>query len=78
MFRFSRSRKRLSGRQRVLMSLAGLVQFALLAAAQLDLFRRPASEVRGSKWAWRAASLVNFFGPLAYFAFGRRRTTPRA
>lgn len=44
----------------------------LLGAALLDLRRRPAARVRGSKKWWAAASLVNFVGPLAYFAFGRR------
>src|SRR5215208_5809081 len=26
----------------------------------------------GSKWAWTAASFINFAGPISYFAFGRR------
>jgi hypothetical protein len=59
-------------RQRVLMGLGALVQFSLLAAAQIDLLRRPAALVRGSKWAWRAIALVNFIGPVAYFVAGRR------
>lgn len=59
-------------RQRAMIGIAALVQFALLAAAQADLLRRPASAVRGSKWAWRAISLVNFIGPIAYFLVGRR------
>ncbi len=46
---------------------------ALQLAALIDLRRRPASEVRGSKPAWAAASFVNTIGPLAYFAFGRKR-----
>lgn len=61
-------------RKRVMIAIAAMVQFALLAAAQADLLRRPASAVRGSKWAWRAISLVNFVGPVAYFLFGRRTT----
>jgi hypothetical protein len=59
---------------RRMISLAGVVQLLLLAAAQLDLLRRRAEDVRGSKWAWRAATLVNFVGPIAYFLFGRRRS----
>jgi bacteriorhodopsin len=50
---------------------AGVVQM-LLAAAALDLRRRPSEQVRGSKKLWAVAALVNFVGPLAYFAFGRR------
>jgi hypothetical protein len=56
-----------------MMGAAALVQLGLLTAAQIDLLRRPAERVRGSKWGWRAATLVNFAGPLAYFFFGRRR-----
>jgi bacteriorhodopsin len=52
---------------------AGVVQLLLAAAALLDLRRRPSEQVRGSKKLWAVAALVNFFGPLAYFAFGRRR-----
>ena len=73
MFKQRRSMRELGTRQRAMMGLAALVQLGLLAAAQIDLLRRPAERVRGSKWGWRAATLVNFFGPLAYFFFGRRR-----
>ncbi|ANI42905.1 membrane protein [Mycolicibacterium vaccae 95051] len=38
----------------------------------VDLARRPASTVRGSKALWRTLSVVQPVGPLAYFAFGRR------
>jgi hypothetical protein len=49
------------------------VQVGLLVAALADLWRRPADQLRGSKAAWMAVSCVNFVGPLAYFAFRRRR-----
>jgi hypothetical protein len=52
---------------------AGVVQLALLVAALLDLRRRPADQIKGSKAVWVGVSFVNFVGPLAYFAFGRRR-----
>lgn len=52
---------------------AGVVQIALLVAALTDLRRRPASEVNGDKRLWAAVSFVNYVGPIAYFAFGRRR-----
>ena len=63
----------LSPRQRSGIKGAGIVQIALLVAALADLRRRPSSEIRGSKPLWTALSFVNFVGPFAYFAFGRRR-----
>ena len=51
----------------------GAAQFAFLAAAQRDISRRPAEQIRGSKKFWRLATLVNFIGPSSYFAFGRKR-----
>lgn len=53
--------------------LSGTVQVALLVAALVDIYRRPETEIRGSKWAWTLASFVNFVGPISYFLFGRRR-----
>ena len=44
----------------------------LIVAAQLDLQRQPAEEVRGSKALWRLACLTNTVGPLSYFRWGRR------
>jgi hypothetical protein len=63
----------LSRRQQAGIMVAAAIQFALLGAALVDLWRRPRAQVRGSKRWWAAASFVNFVGPLAYFAFGRRR-----
>jgi hypothetical protein len=63
----------LSGAQRGGIVAAGVVQLSLCAAALVDLRRRPAAEVRGSKRLWTAACFVNVVGPLAYFSFGRRR-----
>jgi phospholipase D-like protein len=59
-------------RQRAIVA-AGVVQLGLLGVALVDLWHRPATEVRGAKQVWAAAVFVNFVGPLAYFAFGRRR-----
>lgn len=64
--------RELSIRQRIGTVLLGAVQLALFGAAQVDISRRRESQVRGPKAAWRAIALVNFFGPVAYFAFGRR------
>ena len=73
----SRSKKRwadLSTGQRTAVVGAGAVQIGLQIAALVDLRRRPAAEISGSKPLWAALSFLNFLGPLAYFAFGRRRS----
>jgi hypothetical protein len=51
-----------------------VVQLTLLTAAQIDITRRSADQIRGGKVLWRILTLVNFIGPLAYFAIGRRRS----
>jgi hypothetical protein len=72
-----RRRKRrwrdLSPAQRTAIVAAGTVQLSLQAAALIDLRRRAREQVNGDRRAWALASFVNFLGPLAYFAFGRRR-----
>jgi hypothetical protein len=64
----------LTTKQKVPFVLRGIVQVALLAATLADIYRRPAEEIRGSKWLWSAAAFVNFMGigPITYFAFGRK------
>jgi hypothetical protein len=67
----------LSDRSRKLILTAAAVEGALKAAALVDLWRRPADQVRGSKPAWATAIVVvNSAGvvPLLYFRRGRRRT----
>lgn len=51
----------------------GVAQVALLLAAQRDISQRPAALINGPKMAWRAASFINFIGPMGYFVFGRKR-----
>jgi hypothetical protein len=66
----------LSPRIRRLIIVSAVVEGTLKTAALIDIKRRPASQIRGSKWIWAAGVvLVNSFGgaPLSYFAFGRRR-----
>jgi hypothetical protein len=63
----------LSPAQRAAIGAAGAVQVGLMAAALIDLRRRPARKVRGGKRLWVAASFVNFVGPIAYFTYGRKR-----
>jgi len=54
--------------------LTAIVQVSLLVAAQRDISHRPAELINGPKAAWRAASFVNFIGPMGYFIFGRKRS----
>ena len=65
----------LTAREKAPFVVRGIVQFALLAAALADIHRRPAEEIRGSKWLWSTVAFANFMGigPIAYFAFGRKR-----
>ncbi len=63
----------LSVGRRAAIVVAGAVQLGLFAAAQRDLRRRPARAINGDKRLWVAACFVNFVGPIAYFAFGRKR-----
>jgi len=69
----ARTLRDLTGPQRALLGALVAIQLGLLAAALLDLRRRPARKVRGDKRLWVAASFVNYAGPLAYFAYGRKR-----
>ncbi|MBO0896871.1 MULTISPECIES: PLD nuclease N-terminal domain-containing protein [Arthrobacter] len=68
-----KSLKDLTSRQKKLVGVSATVQFALAGLALADIWRRPASEVRGSRALWSAACAVNFIGPLSYFIFGRRK-----
>lgn len=67
----TRTWRDLSPCTRTVITAAGTVQLGLFAAAQIDLTRRTADQVRGSKLRWRLLSFVNFFGPLSYFRWGR-------
>jgi flagellar biosynthesis/type III secretory pathway M-ring protein FliF/YscJ len=60
--------------QRSAVVAGAVVQVTLLAAAQIDLTRRPKEQIRGAKLLWRILVLVNFIGPIAYFAIGRKRS----
>ena len=65
----------LSDRSRRLIIAAAVAEAVLKTAVLIDLKRRPASQIRGSKRTWIvAAVLINSagIGPLSYFAFGRR------
>jgi Family of unknown function (DUF5652) len=65
----------LSPRARRVIVVSSAIEGALKIAALIDLARRPASAVRGSKAAWVVSvSLVNSLGvlPIVYFVRGRR------
>lgn len=59
--------------QRVVVVLGGIVQIALAIAAWSDLAKRSPEQVNGPKARWAGIISINFVGPIAYFAFGRRR-----
>ena len=62
----------LSDRQQTVLLVAVSVQLSLAATAWADLATRPASLVNGRRDVWAAVIAVNFLGPIAYFARGRR------
>jgi hypothetical protein len=65
----------LDPRVRQILMLAGAVEAGLKIAALIDLAKRPARHVRGSKARWATAiTLVNSAGavPIVYFLRGRR------
>ncbi len=53
--------------------LLGALQLVLLAAALIDIRRRNADAINGSKRLWTLVVFINFIGPIAYFLFGRKR-----
>lgn len=55
-------------------AVVGALQIACLSAALIDLWRRPAHLIRGSKKLWTPVVFVNFIGPAAYFLFGRKKS----
>ena len=66
----------LSPRVRRLLIAGATVEGLVKVAALIDLARRPARQVRGSKLRWAVAiTLVNSVGavPIAYFLRGRKR-----
>jgi hypothetical protein len=65
----------LSDRNRKVIIAAAVGEAVLKTAVLIDISRRPASQIRGSKRMWIiAAVVVNSagLGSLSYFAFGRQ------
>jgi hypothetical protein len=54
----------------------GVLQLALLITALIDIRRRPADAINGSKRLWTAIVFINGIGSIAYFAVGRKRPAP--
>jgi hypothetical protein len=65
----------MSGAARAAIVVIGAVEFVLLAAALVDIRRRPAAQIRGPKRMWRGLAFVSIIGPVSYFVYGRRRET---
>jgi hypothetical protein len=62
----------LTGSQRAGVALMSTIQLLLVAAALWDIRQRPAEKINGNKRLWTAAVFINFFGPIAYFLFGKK------
>ncbi len=68
---------RFSPKQRFGLLVLAAVEIGMFAAAQIDIHRRPADQIHGSKTFWRLICLLNIIGPASYFRWGRQpaRTT---
>ncbi len=64
----------LSPRQRTAIVVIGTAQLALHGYACVDLIRRPADQINGPKLPWGVSLLVNWIGPIAYLARGRKES----
>lgn len=52
-----------------------LLQVGLQIAALVNLYRQPASNIKGNKWLWAAIIVVGeIFGPVVYFLLARRES----
>lgn len=65
--------KVMSRKQRVRIIVQAAINLTLLVVMLLDLRRRPEGQIKGSKRLWTFLAFVQPFGPIAYFAFGRKR-----
>ena len=64
--------------QKICVIIGATIQFGLLIAGLWDLAHRTADEVRGDRRFWAGFMFVNWIGPLAYFAYGRKSCPLRA
>jgi hypothetical protein len=63
----------LSAVQRTGVIVGATIQFGLLVAGLWDVAHRQDDEVRGDRRFWRGFMFVNWIGPIAYFAYGRKQ-----
>ena len=68
-----KSWRELSPLQKGILLIAGILEVLLLGAALVDLRRRPAEQIRGSKRIWTLVAFINYVGPVTYFIVGRKR-----
>ena len=66
----------LSEKQQTALLVLMSVELSLTATAAVDLVRRPAAEVHGSKRWWAVALLIQPVGPVAYLWRHRRSASP--
>lgn len=66
----------LTPRQQAVVLVAASIQLSLAASAWADLATRTAEEINGSRLRWAAVIAINFFGPLAWFHWGRVQKSP--
>lgn len=67
----------LSMLQKIGIIIGGTLQVGLLVVGLWDLAHRPAAEIRGDRRFWAGFMFVNWIGPLAYFAYGRKESPLR-
>ncbi len=58
--------------QRAAMGFIGTLQVVLTLIALVDLARRPARRLRGTKLFWLPTLFIQPFGPIAYLVLGRK------
>ena len=58
--------------------LGGLIHFILMIAAVVDLRRRPAEQINGSKRLWMFLVFIYLVGPISYFVIGRKKAISQA
>jgi hypothetical protein len=68
-----RSWKEMSPVQRVTNIVFAIVELALTGWALWDIRHRREEQINGKKRTWAMASLIQPFGPVVYFIFGRKR-----
>ena len=68
-------RKRFSTARKARATGQGIINLALLMWAVRDIRHRSDAEIKGRRKIWALAAFAPPFGPIAYFLFGRKRST---